>query len=231
MPVDLDRVLGPELGFTPAKTPPRAAIDGDTVRLEPVDPARHVADLYALSKDDDTIWNYMGYGPFAEPEAMQAWLETCAASADPLFLAVIDKASGRASGMVSFMRMTEAMGVIEIGHIWFAPVLQKTRQATETIFLIMREVFEAWGYRRLEWKCNDRNAPSRAAADRFGFAFEGIFRQHMVIRGRNRDTAWFAMTDGDWPAIGAAFRTWLDPSNFDAAGRQKAALAARRSRP
>jgi RimJ/RimL family protein N-acetyltransferase len=231
MSLDYDRLLGPELGFTPATTTPRQPIDGDTVRLEPIDPARHVADLFALSKDDDSLWTYMNYGPFREPKAMQAWLETCATSKDPVFFAVIDKASGRASGMLSFMRITEAMGVIEIGHIWFAPVLQKTRQATEAIFLTMRETFERWGYRRLEWKCNDRNAPSRAAAARFGFAFEGIFRQHMVIRGRNRDTAWFAMLDGEWPAIGAAFRAWLDPKNFDAAGKQKASLKARQARP
>lgn len=228
MPVDYDAVLGPELHFAGATPPVRSPIDGAYVRLEPLDPPRHVADLFAASKDDDTIWNYLGYGPFADAGVMRTWLDGCAASKDPLFFAIVDKAAGRAVGMTTFMRADPASGVVEIGHIWFAPVLQRTRQATEAIFLQMREVFDRWGYRRLEWKCNSRNAPSRAAALRFGFVYEGLFRQHVVIRGRNRDTTWFAMIDGDWPAIRSAFARWLDPSNFDAAGKQKAKLAARR---
>lgn len=228
MPLDLDQILGPDLKYPGAKAPPKAPIDGSSVRLEPIDPARHVADLYELSKGDDTIWNYLGYGPFADAGAMRTWLDGCAASPDPLYFAIVDKASGRAVGMTSFMRIDAKSGAIEIGNIWFAPILQKTRQATEAIFLQMREVFDRWGYRRLEWKCNARNAPSRAAAARFGFTYEGLFRQHMIIKGRSRDTAWFAMLDGEWPETRAAFERWLDPKNFDAAGKQKTPLAARR---
>jgi RimJ/RimL family protein N-acetyltransferase len=229
MALDYDQILGgPVLAFSGAKVPPRAPIDGAYVRLEPLDPARHVADLHAVSKDDDTLWNYLSYGPFADEGAVRAWLDGCAASPDPLFFAIVDKATGKAVGMLTFMRIDAKSGVIETGNIWFAPVLKKTRQATEAIFLQMREVFDRWGYRRLEWKCNALNAPSRAAALRLGFSYEGLFRNHMVIRGRNRDTTWFAMIDREWPEIRAAFERWLAPSNFDAAGRQKTKLAARR---
>ncbi|MSP48485.1 MAG: N-acetyltransferase [Alphaproteobacteria bacterium] len=228
MPLDLNQILGPALTFRGATPPPKTPIDGTAVRLEPINPARHVADLYDLSKGDDTIWNYMAYGPFADAGAMRLWLDGCAASPDPLYFAFVDRATGKAVGMTSFMRIDAKSGAIEIGNIWFAPVLQKTRGATEAIFLMMREVFDRWGYRRLEWKCNSRNAPSRAAALRFGFAYEGLFRQHMVIKGRNRDTTWYAMVADEWPAIKAAFERWLDPKNFDAAGRQKSPLAARR---
>jgi RimJ/RimL family protein N-acetyltransferase len=229
MALDYDEILGPELDFKGATPPPKQPIDGRYVRLEPIDPARHVADLHAVSKDDDTIWNYLGYGPFADSAEMRTWLDGCAASSDPLFFAIIDKATGKAVGMLTFMRVDAKGGAIEIGHIWFAPILKQTRQATEAIFLTMREVFDRWGYRRLEWKCNSRNAPSRAAALRFGFSYEGLFRQHLLVRGRNRDTTWYAMIDSEWPEIKAAFERWLDPKNFDAAGRQKTPLAARRS--
>ncbi len=228
MPVDLDQILGPDLKYPGAKAPPKTTITGSSVRLEAIDPARHVADLYELSKGDDTIWNYMGYGPFADLGAMRTWLDTTAASPDPLYFAIVDQATGRAVGMTSFMRIDARAGAIEIGNIWFAPILQKTRQATEAIFLQMREVFDLWGYRRLEWKCNARNAPSRAAAARFGFTYEGLFRQHMIIKGRSRDTAWFAMLDSEWPETRAAFERWLAPSNFDASGKQKTPLAAKR---
>lgn len=228
MPLDLDQILGPDLNYPGAKAPPKTPIAGSSVRLEPIDPARHVADLYELSKGDDTIWNYMGYGPFADLGAMRTWLDTTAASPDPLYFAIVDTATGRAVGMTSFMRIDAKSGAIEIGNIWFAPILMKTKQATEAIFLQMREVFDRWGYRRLEWKCNARNAPSRAAAARFGFSYEGLFRQHMIIKGRSRDTAWFAMLDGEWPETKAAFERWLAPSNFDASGKQKTPLAARR---
>ena len=228
MPLDLDQILGPDLKYAGAKAPPKSKIEGHSVSLEPIDPARHVADLYELSKGDDTIWNFLGYGPFADAGAMRTWLDTTAASPDPLYFAIVDQAAGRAVGMTSFMRIDAKSGAIEIGNIWFAPILQKTRQATEAIFLQMREVFDRWGYRRLEWKCNARNAPSRAAAARFGFTYEGLFRQHMIIKGRSRDTTWFAMLDGEWPETRAAFERWLDPKNFDASGRQKTPLAAKR---
>ncbi|HZS85195.1 MAG TPA: GNAT family protein [Stellaceae bacterium] len=219
--------VGAALDWRPVAPPKRATLPGRYVRLEPVDPARHAADLFALSAPAPRLWTYMGYGPFADAAAFRTWLEGCARSADPLFFAVVDEATGRASGMVSYLRMAPEMGVIEIGHIWFAPVLQRSRQATEAIFLLMRHVFDDLGYRRLEWKCDALNAASRRAAARFGFTFEGVFRQHMVYKGRNRDTAWFAIIDREWPAIRAAFERWLAPENFTADGRQRQGLAAR----
>jgi RimJ/RimL family protein N-acetyltransferase len=220
--------LGPKLAWNAAAAPRREALDGRYVRLEPVD-LRHTDDLFELShgpKGDPAIWIYMGYGPFADMASFKSWLVERAASNDPLFYAVIDKATGKAAGMASFLRIVPADGVIEAGHIWFTPALQRTRQATEAIYLMAKYAFDTLGNRRFEWKCNARNTPSRAAARRFGFTFEGIFRQHMIVKGRNRDTAWFAMIDRDWSAIKAAFETWLDPTNFDEAGRQKTKLDA-----
>lgn len=231
MALDYDAILGPELNYPGAAKPTREPIAGAYVRLEPIDPEKHSADLFALShrsEDDAPLWNYLGYGPFADSAELKGWAAKWAAATDPLHFAVIDKASGRASGMASFMRFDPAGGAIEIGHIWFVPDLQKTRQATEAIFLMMVQAFERWGYRRLEWKCNSRNLPSRQAALRFGFTYEGLFRQHLLVRGRNRDTTWFAMLDGEWPEVKTAFEHWLDPANFDAAGKQKSALAAKR---
>jgi RimJ/RimL family protein N-acetyltransferase len=215
--------IGPALNWRPVPAPQKRLIEGNYVRLEPVDVARHAEDLLALSAGSDEIWTYLGYGPFADLATFRTWLSGCAQSSDPLFVTIVDKASGRASGMASFLRIVPADGVIEIGHIWFAPTLQRTSQATEAIFLLMREAFDL-GYRRLEWKCNALNAPSRRAALRFGFTFEGIFRQHMIVKGRNRDTAWFAMLDHEWPAIRAGFERWLAPENFDAAGRERSRL-------
>jgi RimJ/RimL family protein N-acetyltransferase len=218
---------GAALAWTPARRPERAVLAGATVRLEPLDPGAHAADLFAAGHDerDPHLWDYMSVGPFADEEAFAAWLLTAAASSDPLYFAAVDRETGRSSGMVSYLRITPAHGVIEIGSIWFGPALQRTRQATETIYLLARHVFEHLGYRRLEWKCDALNARSRRAAERFGFSYEGLFRQHMVVKGRNRDTAWFAMLDREWPVIGAAFATWLAPENFDAAGRQRRSLA------
>jgi RimJ/RimL family protein N-acetyltransferase len=231
MALDYDAILGPELNYPGAAKPTREPIEGAYVRLEPIDPERHADDLFALShrsEADEPLWNYLGYGPFADAADLKGWAAKWAASTDPLHFAVIDKATGRASGMASFMRFDPAGGAIEIGHIWFVPDLQKTRQATEAIFLMMVQSFERWGYRRLEWKCNARNLPSRQAALRFGFTYEGLFRQHLLVRGRNRDTTWFAMLDGEWPEVKTAFQHWLEPSNFDASGKQKSALAAKR---
>jgi len=221
---EADQPIGPALAWKPVPPPQRRPLDGAYVRLEPLDPARHPADLFALSDGAPRLWTYMGYGPFTDLAAFRAWFEARAKEIDPLFYAVIDRATGRASGMASYLRIVPDMGVIEIGHIWFAPVLQRTRQATEAIFLLMRHVFDELGYRRLEWKCDALNAPSRRAALRFGFLYEGIFRQHLTYKGRNRDTAWFAMTDGDWPAVKAAFERFLAAGNFDADGRQRAKL-------
>ena len=157
--------------------------------------------------------------------AFTEWLTERARSDDPLFYAVVDHASGQARGMASFMRMAPEHGVIEIGHIWFAPILQRTRQATEAIYLLSRHAFDDLAYRRLEWKCDSLNEPSRRAAERFGFVYEGVFRKHMVVKDRNRDTAWYAMTDSEWPLRRAAFEAWLAPENFDAEGRQRRSLS------
>lgn len=219
------------LAWTPARPPGHIVLVGATVRLEPVDPARHAADLFAAGHDerDPHLWDYMSVGPFADEGDFAAWLQTAATSTDPLYFAVVDQDTGRPAGMVSYLRITPAHGVIEIGSIWFGPALQRTRQATETIYLLARHVFERLGYRRLEWKCDALNTRSRRAAERFGFSYEGLFRQHMVVKGRNRDTTWFAILDRDWPLIGTAFAAWLAPENFDAAGRQRRSLAAIRA--
>jgi RimJ/RimL family protein N-acetyltransferase len=219
--------VGVRVAWQPVAAPRREPLVGRTVRLEPVDPARHAGDLHALSAGTPRLWTYLGYGPFADAVAFQQWLETCAPQQDPLFFAVVDAATGHASGMVSYLRIAPATGVIEIGDIWFAPALQKTRQATEAIFLLMRHAFDDLGYRRLEWKCDSLNAASRRAAARFGFTFEGVFRQHMIVKGRNRDTAWFAILDGEWSAIRAGFERWLDDANFDEAGLQRSPLKTR----
>ena len=218
-------------GWTPARRPGREVLVGARVELHPLDRQRHADDLFAAAtRDGDPgLWDYMPYGPFAGAQEFADWIGEQARSPDPLFFAVVDRADGRAGGMVSFMRIEPGQGCIEIGNIWFGPALQRTPQATETIFLLARHAFEALGNRRLEWKCDAGNARSRAAALRLGFTFEGVFRQHMVIKGRNRDTAWYSLLDREWPAAGQAFETWLDPSNFDAAGAQRRPLATLRA--
>ena len=215
----------PGLEWKFARLPQRVSLEGVTVVLQPVDPAQHAKSLFSSSKGAPELWNHLAYGPFASQQEFTAWLEDRAATDDPLFYAIIDRASGMARGMASYLRVEPAHGVIEIGHIWFAPALQRTRQATEAIYLLARHAFDDLGYRRLEWKCDSLNAPSRRAAERFGFVFEGVFRQHMVVKGRNRDTAWYAMTDGEWPLRRAAFEAWLAPGNFDTQGRQVRSLA------
>jgi RimJ/RimL family protein N-acetyltransferase len=217
------------LSWRPARRPERAPLEGDTTRLEPIDPARHANDLFAASAGAPALWNFLAYGPFDNQQAFTEWLEERAASDDPLFYAVIDRASGRAQGMASYLRFVPDHGVIEIGHIWFAPVLQRTRQATEAIYLMARNAFDELGYRRLEWKCDSLNLASRRAAERFGFVSEGIFRQHMVVKNRNRDTAWYAITDAEWPSRRAAFKAWLSPDNFDETGLQRESLSALRA--
>jgi RimJ/RimL family protein N-acetyltransferase len=211
------------------RAPEREPLQGIQVRLEPVDVAAHAESLYRLAHarpEDAALWTYLPYGPFAGQGEFEGWLAERARSEDPLFFAVIDERNGQACGMTSYLNIVPANGSIEIGHIWFAPPLQKTRGATEAIFLMMRHAFDDLGYRRLEWKCNALNEASMRAARRFGFTYEGTFRQHMVVKGRNRDTAWFALLDREWPAVRAAFERWLAPDNFDAAGRQRASLGA-----
>lgn len=224
-------LVGPPVDPLPSgRSPERAPLTGAYARLEPVEAAAHAASLYRLSHArpaDAALWTYLAYGPFADQAAFERWLEECSRSQDPLFFAIVDRARGEAAGMASFLNIVPANGCVEIGHIWFAPTLQKTRVATEAIFLMMRHVFDELGYRRLEWKCDALNAASIRAARRFGFTSEGTFRQHMVVKGRNRDTAWFALLDRDWPAVRAAFERWLAADKFDPAGRQRTALSAR----
>jgi RimJ/RimL family protein N-acetyltransferase len=215
----------PGLSWKPARLPEKAPLEGTDVVLEPVHPARHATSLFASSKDAPELWKHLAYGPFANQVEFTGWLRDRAATDDPLFYALVDRAAGEARGMASYLRMEPQHGVIEIGHIWFAPALQRTRHATEAIFLMARHAFDDLGYRRLEWKCDSMNAPSRRAAERFGFTYEGIFRQHMVVKGRNRDTAWYAITDAEWPSRRAAFEAWLSAENFDADGTQRRSLA------
>jgi RimJ/RimL family protein N-acetyltransferase len=206
-----------------ARPPVRAAFTGRHVRLEPLDPLAHLDDLFAAA-DDETIWDWLGYGPFTDKPAMRAWLEDRAMSVDPLFFAVRDLRDGRARGMCAWLRLDPTMGVIEIGHIWYGTDLQRTAGTTEAMYLLFRHAFEERGYRRLEWKCNALNARSRNAALRFGFSYEGNFRQHMITKAKNRDTAWFSLLDREWPATRAGFERWLAPANFKADGAQIARL-------
>jgi RimJ/RimL family protein N-acetyltransferase len=205
--------------------PERRPIEGRTARLEPLDPRRHGDALFAAAKAEgaEDRFRYLFEEAPADRAAFDAWIDKAAAGSDPLFFAVIDKATGRAEGRQSLMRIDTVMGVIEIGNILWGPAIARSRVATEALFLCAQYVF-ALGYRRFEWKCNDLNEPSKRAALRFGFRFEGVFRQHMVVKGKNRDTAWFAMTDADWPRLKAGYERWLRPENFDAAGRQIAKL-------
>ena len=201
---------------------------GRYCRVEPLDPARHAADLFEANRLDrgGSSWTYLSVDAFDEPERYRGWLERFAAGDDPMFHAIVDARSGRAVGVAAYMRIDPSNGVIEVGHINYSPLLQRTTAATEAMYLMMRRVFAELGYRRYEWKCDALNAPSRAAAQRYGFTFEGVFRQAIVYKGRSRDTAWFSIVDGEWPALDAAFQRWLDPTNFDAAGRQRSSLAA-----
>src|SRR3989440_4838979 len=206
-----------------AKSPARAPLRGDSLVLEPLDVARHGEELYASTAGADSTWDYLPYGPFKSKADFIAWLAQRAPLDDPLTFTIVDREAGAARGLASLMRIVPEHGVIEIGHILLAPSLQRTRQATEAIYLMSRYAFDL-GNRRLEWKCNADNAASRRAAERFGFTFEGVFRQHMVIKDRNRDTAWYSITDAEWPARRAAFETWLAPANFDPQGVQRRSL-------
>lgn len=209
-----------------AEPPPRRPLDGRLCRIEPVDPDRHAGDLFAAFAEDrdGRIWTYLPYGPFATRDAFQAWLRESCLGDDPLFHALVDKQSGRALGMASYLRIAPEIGVIEVGHINLAPRLQGTTAATEAMALMMRRVFGELGYRRYEWKCDALNAPSCRAAERLGFRFEGVFRQATIYKGRNRDTAWYSVIDKEWPALARAYAAWLDPANFDAEGRQRRRL-------
>jgi RimJ/RimL family protein N-acetyltransferase len=224
--------LGQPIGFplpcwTARPRPPRTPIAGRYCIVEPVDPARHAADLYAAYQLDEDArnWTYLPYGPFNRFEDYRDWLVRDSAGDDPLRHVVIQRGSGRAAGVASLMRIDPTAGVIEVGGINYAPPLQRTPAATEAMYLLMRRVFDELGYRRYEWKCDALNAPSRAAALRLGFRYEGLFRQAAVYKSRNRDTCWFSILDSEWPALKAAFERWLDPGNFDTSGRQHQSLS------
>ena len=221
--------LGQPVGFevsawNPPPRPDRAAMDGRYCRIEPLD-EHHATQLHAANgRDvDGRTWTYLAYGPFPNEEAYRTWHAAACRGADPLFYAIVDRATGRAAGVASYLRIEPSSGSIEVGHIHFSPLLQRSVAATEAMYLMMRRVFDL-GYRRYEWKCDALNGPSRAAAQRLGFSFEGVFRQATVYKGRNRDTAWYAVIDAEWPALRRAFETWLDPANFDEAGRQRVGL-------
>jgi RimJ/RimL family protein N-acetyltransferase len=210
-----------------ARMPDDTALVGRLVQLHRLGLAAHADDLFAAqSAGDPRLWSYLPYGPFEDVSALSAHLRAQAAAEDPWFYAVV--VDGRAVGVVSFLRGDAVNGVIEIGHVWFGAALQRTPAATEVVFLLARHAFDVLGVRRLEWKCDAANARSRAAAERFGFTYEGTFRQHQIVKGRNRDTAWFSIVDGEWPAVRAGFEAWFDPANFDASGAQRASLASLR---
>ncbi len=213
-------------GWTAPPMPPRIVLEGRYCRLEPLDVERHAAQLHEANslEPDGRGWTYMGYGPFAAPADYRAWVVAQAGREDPRFYAIIDLASGKAGGVASYMRIDPANGCIEVGGIKLTPLVSRKPAMTEAMYLMMKNAFDL-GYRRYEWKCDSLNAPSRAAARRYGFSHEGIFRQAIVYKGRNRDTAWFSITDREWPAIRAAHEQWLAPENFDAEGRQKVSLS------
>jgi len=205
-----------------APQPERLVLDGAYARLEPLDAARHARDLFhvALEEGAEERHRYLLDGVPSDEASFVRWAEGAAASDDPLVFAVIDKATGRAEGWQALMRIDPQHGVIEIGSILWGPAIARTRVTTEAFYLAASYIFDTLGYRRFEWKCDNRNVPSKNAATRFGFTFEGLFRNHMVIRGENRDTAWFSIIRPEWLRLSAAFTAWLDPSNFDEAGRQ-----------
>ena len=202
-------------------------MEGRFCRLEPLDVERHGGALFAAFREDAEArnWTYLPYGPFETEAACLDWMAATCRGDDPLFHTITDLATDQPVGMASYLRITPAIGVIETGHLHFSPLLQRRPAATEAMFLMMRRVFSELGYRRYEWKCDALNAPSMRAAERFGFRFEGIFRQATVYKDRNRDTAWFSILDREWPALEAAYSAWLDPANFEASGQQKTSLS------
>lgn len=222
-------------GWEDARTPTSRELTGQFCRLERLDAARHAEHLFAADNLDlhGASWTYMPYGPFASLSAYQAWVAEVAACADPYFYAVIlndpsmAEVAGTPAGVASYVRVTPTAGSIEVGHIHLSPLLQRKRAATEMQFLLMQHAFDDLAYRRYEWKCDALNGPSRAAALRLGFRYEGIFRQGAVVKGRNRDTAWYSVIDAEWPRVRRAFVDWLSPDNFDDARMQRAPLRAR----
>ena len=223
--------LGPEVDATPRPLPARVPHRGRSVDLEPLH-VRHAPELWQATQSGgaaraEATWAYLGYGPFASEAALRAFVGDFAARHDPMAWAVRPHRTGTADGWLTLMDIQPANAAIEIGNIYFSPRMQRTRAATEAMFLLMRHAMDDLGYRRLLWKCNALNAPSRRAADRYGFRYEGTFLDHMIVKGRSRDTAWYAITEAEWPARRRAFERWLDPANFDADGGQRRPLAVR----
>lgn len=214
-------------GWTPPPHPVPSTMQGRFCRLDPLGLKRHAADLYAAYAldADGRNWTYLPYGPFDTLARFNAWMSQTCGEADPLFYAIVDPVTDKAVGVASYLRIDPRNGSIEVGHLNFSPRLQRTPAATEAMYLMMKHAFEL-GYRRYEWKCNALNAPSRTTAQRLGFSFEGVFRQAAVIKGRSRDTAWYAAIDSEWPELEKAFLHWLDASNFDPDGRQRTPLSA-----
>lgn len=210
--------------WKPAPRPSAVTLSGRTVRLEPLDAQRHASALWQAIQGHDELWDWMADGPYADEAGFRAAIERKQAAQDAVFLAIVPLETGDAAGYASWMRIDAANGVIEVGNILLSPRLQRTTAATEAMFLMATHIFETLGYRRYEWKCNVLNAPSKKAALRLGFRYEGLFRQHMVVKGENRDTAWFALLDHQWPGCKAAFEHWLDPANFDANDQQRRSL-------
>ena len=224
--------LGQPVGFAlpdwkPPQPPSRTPMDGGYCRLEPLDPQLHADSLYKANvlNIDGSMWTYMAYGPFDDPESYRQWADSASRGSDPLFFAIVEQKTGRAVGVASYLRIDPANGCIEVGHLAYSPLLQRTPAATEAMYLMMDNAFRL-GYRRYEWKCNSFNLPSRGAAQRLGMSYEGVFRQAVVVKGRNRDSAWYSVIDTEWPALKQMFLQWLAPANFDEHGRQRVALSA-----
>lgn len=213
--------------YVPRARPNQLHAEGRTVTLERIEDERRFDELYDSFVADGAgaLWTWLPYGPFADREAFKDFARRTYLGEDPAFYAIIPAASGKAAGVAALMRTDTLNGVTEIGHVCLSPALQRTPVATEAFFLFMQHVFDDLGYRRFEWKCNDANAPSKRAAERLGFVWEGLFRQHLIVKGANRDTAWYAILDGEWPKLKQAFDAWLDPANFGADGRQLRSLA------
>jgi RimJ/RimL family protein N-acetyltransferase len=223
--------LADTIDAAPAKRPLRISLIGQHVSVVRLKPAEHGHALWEATRgaENEGLWQYLWEGPFAERGAFDASLKSMEASEDPLYVAIVDRVTGKAVGRASYLRIEPKHRCIEVGAILFSPLLQRTRGATEAMYLMMRHAFEDLGNRRYEWKCDARNEPSRRAALRLGFAFEGIFRQHMIVKGQNRDTAWFSVIDQEWPRTKEAFERWLAAENFDREGMQKKSLATLRS--
>ncbi len=225
VPARSRELSGEFVDTSPAPRPERITHTGRFVTLEPLDVDRHGDELWEVAGDPaaDDSWTYLGYGPWASKAEYISWIRLQQESADPLFFAFRDNVSGRAVGTGTLMRITPEARSIEVGHLWFSLKLQRTPAASEAIYLLIKHAFDI-GYRRMEWKCNALNEPSRRAARRFGFTYEGTFYQHMFSKGRNRDTAWYSILDSEWPTIDSGFQTWLAPENFDESGFQRLAL-------